>query len=303
MNRIPESIPASQRARLPVQLRFEDVCQDGRLPLLSVPPASTALWETLISHHPLVRELPHLGILPILSRIVIEGHGGPIAVLSPVDVDCAFQLAHGVDAQGEVNRLYLNTWITLTGKLGRTHGPQPPDAGRPVMVGHFFSESVFTRPFAPPTERKVLRFDSPGLPDIPPDRHESPAPESLLDLPAGAEALEPTLAEDVAPLAFGLMHTDSNQHVNSLVYPRLFEEAALRRLSMLGLGHRVLGRRVEVAYRKPAFAGDVLRIRLRTCRESTNTDGDARIHALGLFAADGVADAKPHCYLRMTFTP
>ncbi len=32
------------------------------------------------------------------------------------------------------------------------------------------------------------------------------------------------------PVAFGLDHTDGNQHVNSLVYPRLFAEAALRRL-------------------------------------------------------------------------
>lgn len=301
MSRIPDSIPASQRARLQVHLRYEDVCQDGRLPLLGIPPASTALWDTLISHHPLGRELPRLGVLPILSRMVIEGHDGPIAVLPPVDADCAFQLAHGVDAQGEVNRLYLNSWITLTGKIGRTHGPQPPDAGRPILVGHFFSECVFTRPFAPAAERKVLRFDCPALPDVPPDRHESPAPESLLDLPAGAVALEPALVEDVAPVAFGLMHTDSNQHVNSLVYPRLFEEAALRRLAALGLGHRVLGRRVEVAYRKPAFAGDVLRIRLRTCREDTGTG--ARFHALGLFAADGAADAKPHCYLRMTLAP
>ncbi|HEX2569645.1 MAG TPA: acyl-CoA thioesterase [Polyangia bacterium] len=303
MTWIPDSIPAAQRARLPIHLRYEDVCQDGRLPLLGIPPAATALWGTLISHHSLAQELPRLGVLPILSRIVIEGHGGPIAVLPPVDVDCAFQLAHGVDARGEVNRLYLNSWIAITGTLGRTHGPQPADAGRPVLVGQFFSESVFTRPFAPPAERKVLRFGCPGLPDLPPDRHESPAPERLLDLPAGAVALEPALAEDAAPLAFGLMHTDSNQHVNSLVYPRLFEEAALRRFAALGLGHRVLGRRVEVAYRKPAFAGDVLRIRLRTGREDTGTDGDARLHAVGLFVSEGSADAKPHGYLRMTFAP
>ena len=301
MSWIPDSIPAAQRIRLPVPLRYEDVCQDGRLPLLGIPPASTVLWEGLIAHHPLARELPNTGVLPILTRMVIEGGEGPIAVGPPVQADCAFQLAHGLDAEGKVNRLYMNTWLTVTGQIGRTHGPQPPDAGRPVLAGRFFSETVFTRPFAPPAERKVLRFDCPGLPAIPPDRHESPAPESLLHLPAQAVALEPELVADAAPVAFGLAHTDSNQHVNSLVYPRLFEEAALRRLATLGLGHRVLGRRVEVAYRKPAFAGDVLRIRLRVGREDTG-DG-ALLHALGVFAPEGAADAKPHVYLRMTFAP
>ena len=63
---------------------------------------------------------------------------------------------------------------------------------------------------------------------------------------------------DPTPLPLGLAHTDANQHVNSLVYPRLFEEAVLRRLATLGKPTALLTRRAEVAFRKPAFAGEVL---------------------------------------------
>jgi acyl-CoA thioesterase FadM len=64
-------------------------------------------------------------------------------------------------------------------------------------------------------------------------------------------------------MALGVMHTDSNQHVNSLVYPRLFEEAALRRFAVLGKSTTVLARSIDIAYRRPSFAGDTLRIFVR----------------------------------------
>jgi hypothetical protein len=66
--------------------------------------------------------------------------------------------------------------------------------------------------------------------------------------------------------AFGLDHTDSNQHVNSLVYPRLFAEAALRRLAELERPRRLLIRALDIAYRKPSFAGDRVRIHTRLFR-------------------------------------
>ena len=82
-------------------------------------------------------------------------------------------------------------------------------------------------------------------------------------LPAGALPVgdASTTAE---PVRFGLMHTDSNQHVNSLVYPRRFEERALSHLAQLGVdASALLARRVEAAFRKPCFAGDLAWITLR----------------------------------------
>lgn len=296
---IPPHLPPEQRTRATQHLRYEDVAQDGRLTLLGIPHAGSVLWDTLLLKHPLSTVMPRTGVLPILSRIVIEGTGGPIGVGKPVTIEGAFQLAHGVDETGAVSRLFLNTWASITGVASRTHGPPPDNAGAHISVGHVHSESTFTRPFAPPDKRKVLRFDFEGIPAVPPDRHHSPAPASLLVPPDDARPLEPALAPDDAPSAFGLAHTDSNQHVNSLVYPRLFEEAALRRLARLGHPHRLLARRVEIAYRKPAFAGETLRIHLRLFEHRST------VLALGTFSPEETSDAsaatKPNCYLRMTF--
>lgn len=292
---IPATVPDSQRTRAQIHLRYEDIAQDGRLTLLGIPHAGAVLWDRLLLKHPLSTALPRAGVLPILTRLVIEGEAGPIGVGKPVTVDGAFQLAHGLGADGAVSRLHLNTWVTVTGVASRTHGPPPDNAGALIPVGRVHTESTFTRPFAPPGHRKVLRFDFEGMPALPPDRHESPSPESLLDAPAGAVPLEPAPRLDEAPCAFGLAHTDSNQHVNSLVYPRLFEEAALRRLALLGRPHFLLARRVEVAYRKPAFAGQTLRVRLQLFEQR------GTVLALGAFIPDDAADAKPSCYLRMAF--
>src|SRR5258705_9749410 len=104
-----------------------------------------------------------------------------------------------------------------------------------IEVGRCYVEHVFPKLFAPKAERKVLRLDVPGAPAVPATRHVWVPPAALLELPEGATALDAELVADPAPAAFGLMHSDSNQHVNSLVYPRLFEDAALRRLAVHGV--------------------------------------------------------------------
>jgi acyl-CoA thioesterase FadM len=108
---------------------------------------------------------------------------------------------------------------------------------------------------------------------------------------------------DPTPIAFGLAHTDSNQHVNSLVYPRLFEDAALRRFAALGKGKpAVLSRHVEAAFRKPCFAGETYAVAL----QAFTLDG--KLGAVGSFvstddarSAETLARARPHCFVRMVF--
>ena len=51
--------------------------------------------------------------------------------------------------------------------------------------------------------------------------------------PFGDDGMPPHV--DVVPVVFGLRHTDGNQHVNSLVYPRLVEEAG--KLAQAGGGN------------------------------------------------------------------
>ena len=104
----------------------------------------------------------------------------------------------------------------------------------------------------------ALDFDgAPGVTETRP----SPLPfESVASLPDGATPLEAAPRVDPVPIVFGVFHTDSNMHVNSLAYLRVLEEAALRRFVELGRGSRVLGRSIDIAYRKPCFAGQTMRV-------------------------------------------
>src|SRR5262245_58386931 len=158
----PPDVPDEQRAAGQVPLRYEDVSQDGRVKLLALPHTIGAIvWQNALRPSA-VQRAQHSGIVPILTRFVMEGGGGPVSVRKPLDAAGRYQLAHTVDAAGAVNRLILNIWVDVHAPIGRTHGPHPPHAGEEVRVGRAFAEHVFTRPFGPPPLRKVLRFDFEG---------------------------------------------------------------------------------------------------------------------------------------------
>lgn len=288
----PRDLPADQRADGPVSLRYEDIAQDGRLILDAIPHGlGEVVWQNILARHPMSRSTSAAGVIPILTRLVVEGTGGPIAVRRHLDGEGLFQLAHSVDEGGTLNRILLNLWVDTYGKKGRTYGPPPEGAGERVHLGRVFAEHVFTRLFAPPGERKVLSLEG-ADPSVYGARYAWRAPEALLDAPPGATPLD-ELSPDSSQVVFGLSHTDSNQHVNSLVYPRLFEEAVLRRLAALGRSTALLSRYSEVAYRKPCFAGDKMRYWVR-CFEL----GD-KVVAVGQLSADDGGAQKPYCYLRV----
>jgi len=284
-----------QRARGAMHLRYEDVCQDGRLTLYGLPSAlGQVVWRRLMADHAVTRLGRSDGVIPILTRLVLRGDEETVSIARPLDATGCFQLAHTVDAAGEVDRILMNLWVDLHGVAGRTYAPPPPDHGATVQVGAVFAEHVFTRLFAPAGQRKVLSLADPDLPAVPPQRWSWRPPEVTVELPDGAEPIdaEPTAAAD---LAFGLCDTDSNQHVNSLVYPRLFEHAALQRFAGHGLSTEVLARYAEIAYRKPCFAGQRVRILLRTYRH-----GD-RLGAAGSFVPADDSSGRPYCWLHMQF--
>jgi hypothetical protein len=295
---IPAEPPAPPESRGSgrVHLRYEDVSQDGHLVIEALPHAMSAVWRQLAQTRP-VRFGD--GVVPILSRVVVEGGEGPIAVGAAAEAEGLFHVAHTVDAEGSVERLILAMWANIMAPVGRTHGPPPPDAGQRVVAGRVFAEHVFTRPFAAPADRKVRSLDlGDGTPFVPDARYAFHPPETTLLLPEGATALDAEPVLDTAPTVFGLDHTDSNQHVNSLVYPRLFIEAGLRRLHALddGRGGPRLCRAMEIAYRKPCFAGGRGHVAARAfawegrrgITAALNADGDA-------------PGARPRCAARLVF--
>ncbi len=278
----PESAGASAR----VHLRYEDVSQDGRLLLEVMPNAlGASVWSSQLARDDLMKACITSGIVPILTRFVIEGSPGPFGVAPPLAVTGRFQLAQVVDHRGEPERVVLNMWAELTGTRGRTHPPAPDGAGETIFAGRIFGEHVFTRLFAAPGERRVRTLDLPGVPkDLP--RHAQRPFASLT---------EGDFVRDDAPVTFGLVHTDSNQHVNSLVYLRLFEEAALRHFASRGRADRVLARNMEIAYRKPCFAGDRMRLHVRM------HDHEGKLAAVTAIAPEGAPVASAHAAARIVF--
>jgi hypothetical protein len=290
----PEVPPEQTIAVTSGPLRYEDVSQDGRLLLTALPHfMGQAVFQGLMVKVGAARVNAHAGILPILTRLTIEGHGGPVSIRKPIAVRGGYQLAHTVDESGAVNRLQLIAFASMSAPIGRTNPPKPPNDGQPISVGSVIGEHVFTRLFAPPAERKITRFAPGPWPEVPETRVGWRTPESLLELPEGATAIDEALAPDDVAMVFGLVHTDANHHVNSLAYPRLFEEATLRRLAAHGRDLQVLARFVETAYRKPCFAGQRMRILLRLYER------DGRSGAVGVFVPDEDRGARPHTVVRI----
>ncbi len=179
-------VPDAQRALVNEPVRYEDICQDGRLLAYVLPHfAARAVWQDALAKNPAARAAGQLGVMPILSRFDIEATDATISVRKPLTVEGRYQLAHSVDASGAVNRIVLGrAGAEVRGPQRLTHVP-PAAAWRratSVCIGKVFAEHVFTRLFAPPGERKrCLRVEA--LPTWPTFRCAAGAPR--LASPAG----------------------------------------------------------------------------------------------------------------------
>lgn len=297
--RIPDypDVLSSQRTQRSMYMRFEDVSQDGALKVGSMPAAIGLvclgkLWfKTQLS-----KETRPLGIVPILTRLAMQAMGGPVAVHTPFEADGCYQLAHTHDAARTVNRVLLNAFVDLHAPLGHTHLPRPATPGPTALVGRAFAEHVFTRPWHPSGERKVIALPTADGPLVPGPTLPFREAIATLSVPGPVTWLDAQLRLDPTPLTFGLTHTDSNQHVNSLVYPALFEDAGLRRLMEVGYDTRaLLVDSIDVAFRKPCFAGQRMYIWLRAFERSGKP---------GVVAYLGPKDCEPqraHCFCALTF--
>lgn len=279
--------------------RYEDCTQDGRLVTLAIPPALSTLWQTTIARHPGAHNASAAGVISLLTRLTVTSLDQPIRVRRPVSATVGFELAHDRDAAGAVSRLFYNVWADVRGIPGRGGSGAPPPVGRdPVLAGRAFAEHTFTRPFAPPDQRRVTSFAGiEGYAELPAARYPQPAPSSAADAPAGATWLD-ELAADPVETRFTLDQTDANQHVNSLVYVRCFLDAVQRRLAAGSHPANVRSKAFDIAYRKPCFVGDRVRAHIRMFAHGDHIGGAGFLAAAG----DGEA-AKPRCYVRVLFGP
>jgi len=278
--------PQGQSATTSGYFRYEDCTQDGRLIPLAIPAALGGLWREVLVHHPGARNALAQGVIPILTRLTLTSFDNPIRVDRPFSSTAGFCLAH--DKQGDdISRIYMNVWAETKGAAGKLSRHVTP--GELATAGTVFAEHTFTRLMAPPDQRKVTRLAVDGYPEIPETRYAAPAATTAQEPPDGA-AWTSDLEPDTQDYVFTLDQTDSNQHVNSLVYIRLFLEAVNRRLAKEQQPLRVRSRAVDIAYRKPCFAGDRVRAHVRLFQ------GGAAGHVAG-------DDGKPRCYVRTILAP
>lgn len=285
------AFPEDQSATFEGALRYEDCVQDGRLTPIALPPTMGGLWRGVIAGHAGQRAAIKTGVIPILTRMTLSTLDQPVRIDRPIDVRAGFVLAHDKDENGDVSRLFMNVWTDVHGIAGRI-GPRQVD-GALSRAGTLFAEHTFTRLFAPPDQRKVTKLEVEGYPPVPPLHYAAPAPASAADAPEGATWLDDA-ARDPVDVPFTLDQTDANQHVNSLVYIRTFLDAAGRRFAAAGKPLKLRSKAVDIAYRKPCFAGDRVHSILRMF-----SVGDS-LGAAGQIAGE---DGKPRCYVRVLFAP
>jgi hypothetical protein len=259
-------------------LRYDDVIQDGRLRLESAwRPTGKLLWRDPGAAR--VFAGMKSGITNVLSRVTLQASEARIEPRAKLKTKVVYRFEHTVNGAGAVDHILFSTWVDVYGQ-GRD--------GALVAAARAYGQRVFTRLDAAPGKHLITHLDAFGPEGFPPDRVKWEPATALLEAPAGASWLDPSPRLDPVPVVFGLTHTDLNQHVNFLMYHRAVEQAALSRSVELGHGARVASREVSLGYRKPSFAGDVVRVAVRAFRLSG---------ALGVLAVvvpdDGGAAERP----------
>jgi hypothetical protein len=267
-------------------LRYEDVTMDGRLIPIAAPAGLSGLWREVLVHHEGHRNSIRAGVIPILTRLTIHTTDAQVRIDRAFETNNGFALATDRNANGDVNKIVMNVWCQLSGIAGRLGRDASGDY---TLAGTVFAEHTYTRPLAPPDQRRVTNLGIHGLSDVPSLAYAAPAATTAGDAPPGAQWLD-ELAPDPSEYVFTLDQTDSNQHVNSLVYIRLYMEAVNRRLAQRKDSLRLRTKAVDIAYRKPCFAGDKVRAHVRMF-----SMGDS-LGAAGYVSGD---DGKPRCYVRV----
>jgi hypothetical protein len=174
------TFPAGQSTTATAHLRFEDVTQDGRMLPTSIPSSLAYLWRDVLVPHRGSRNALAQGIFPILTRLTITSHEQPIRVDRPIDIRAGFELARDPATE----RIFMNIWTELRGAAGKMS--RSAAAGELALAGSLFAEHTFTRPLAPPDQRRVTRLGVDGYPDVPDTRYDAPSATTAQDLPAGA---------------------------------------------------------------------------------------------------------------------
>ena len=271
------------RVEGPVSARYEDLSQDGHFRPLGLPHALGQLVWPALMQLPVSERAREAGMLPILSRMILRRGEAPLSPIRPFHGEGIGHRAAVRAPDGSVDRILLLMWTRFSGRRGATH--EAGEGGDDILAGEVYAEHIFTRLFGDAGDRRVRE-----LPDgVPAGSWDWTPFERVATPEAGWEKGQ----EILRLFRFGLTHTDPNFHVNSLVYPRIFEETAVDCLAEAGLpfGEAAV-EEIELMCRKPFFAGDSTQIRATLYREG------GRLHMLGAFL-DGRGAER--CRIRLSY--
>jgi len=297
-------VPTEQSNWATWEPRYDEVTQDGRLTVFALLPAiGLTVWRPMLTRMPGLVEASRQGIVPILSRLTVAAEPSPIRVDRSLSGHGRFAMARRertpvstTPGAPEVDRLYLNAWADVEGIAGRMVPPLPE--GGPVAAGRVFSSHVFTRPFAPHDQRRVTRLDFEGVPPVPETLFEPPPLATACEAPIGTTWLDDEITPDSGWTVLGLDHTDSNQHVSSLVQIRMVIDAAHQRLAAHGHRGNLLVRAIDLGFRKPCFSGERIKAVVRAFACGTESHRHT-IGAAGVVISESDSDAKPRTYARV----
>ncbi len=276
-----------------IAFRYEDFAQDGRPLMRALAPALGAVWRHQVGNDEGAAKVRAAGIVPILTRIEMELTEDSFSPFAPGQVSGRGDLLAADVAPGEHARVLFDIRARVDARTG--HALLPRGESQTRTVGTLLGEHVLTRLFAKEGERRVDAAQLAALGVQPASSRTWEPPQSIVVPRPGLVPEGGGFVRDAVPFVFGLVHTDANQHVNSLVYPQLFEEAVLRRLRALGRNEPRLARSLVIGYRKPSFAGETTRIDVALFA------GDGgRVTALGRFSGEGEDDpARARVYVRL----
>jgi hypothetical protein len=244
-----------------------------------------------LREHPISPWCRRERVAPVLTRLVVDCRSTDrVSARRPLRATGALALGH-VPGLREIDRIVVAMWVELAATADAQYDASGD--GRSFIAGRIFAEHALVALFAPPEERKVRRLAAEGYPPVPPLVWEATPLDDLAVVPEGAEPLGATFEGPVTLL--GPMHTDANRHVNSLVAPRIFEEAALAAFESCGVSRPGLVRMLEIGYPRPCFPGQRVRARLQAWRREAHYGASGVIEQL---RDDG---ARSAALVRVTF--
>jgi hypothetical protein len=284
------------------RVSFEEIDQRYHLKMrafvrVGMPPIFTDLEKRFN-----LTQMRRRGIVPIMFNLTFENFDVPLVLNSSTRIEHQVRLRRSVTPQPEgapLVRLLLEMNAQIYAPVGSASALLGGEAdGRPeAQVGQLSGYQVFTRPVAPPGERQVTEAPE-ELADLQvhPFDDPYPSPENLSQIPAGFTAA-PAGPFPHLDTVWGLANTDVNQHVNVQEYVFGMENHFARRLHGAGLSqvkHRIA--RTQLLFRKPFFAGDLVRIQGPLLIHGSRTLLVGGYHRMG---ADGSVEARPSAAVRM----